>query len=373
MEFNLRRDVFLNGVQRTLGIVDRRTTMPILNNVLIKTDGNKIKIVATDREIGLIADYEAQVVKGGEITVSARKLFEMLREIQGESVHFVMDESNWIQIACGRSTFRIAGMPPDDFPKVLDDEGVQYVKMKEGMLTDMISRTFFAMSTDETRVNLSGVFLKVDRDGASPNLIMVATDGHRLAMATAPQAVETIPELDQGIIIPRKGVVEIRKIVEGGDEDIEFGAKKGVCIVKKKDLVLKASLIDAEYPDYKRVMPKDKGMTAEVEKDPMIHALRRMSVMSSERYSGVKIKLAGNRMSLNSINPDVGEARDEVDVTYQDKDVEVGFSVRYLLEAIEVVHQKKFLLEMRQGLRPAVVKPAGEEEGYVCIIMPLKI
>ncbi|MBP1720610.1 MAG: polymerase beta chain [Deltaproteobacteria bacterium] len=372
MEFNLKREVFLGGVQRTLGVVDRRTTMPILNNVLIKTDDDKIKIVATDREIGLIADYEAKVVTAGEITVAARKLFEILREMQGEVVHFKIDGSNWIRMTCGKSSFRIAGMPADEYPKVLDDEGILYVKMKGQVFSDMISQTFFAMSVDETRINLNGVFLKTEREGNKIDLNMVATDGHRLAMVSIQPGIESSPEMEQGIIIPRKGINEIRKLVDDGEEEIEFGAKKGVCVLKKSNVVLKVSLIDAEYPDYKRVIPKDKGVTVELEKDAMIHALRRMNVMSSERYSGVKMKLFENKMMLNSTNPDVGEAQDEIEVTYNDKEAEVGFNVRYLLEGIEAVHEKKFTLEVRNGLRPAVVKPL-EEQRYMCVIMPLKI
>ncbi|HPC73072.1 MAG TPA: DNA polymerase III subunit beta [Syntrophales bacterium] len=372
MEFSLTRDVFLGGVQRTLGVVDRRTTMPILNNVLIKTDGDKIKIVATDREIGLIADYEAKVVKDGEITVAARKLFEILREIQGETVQFRVDDSNWIRLACGKSTFRIAGMPAEEFPRVLDDEGIRYVKVKGSVLSNMISQTFFAMSLDETRISLNGVFLRTERDAGKIDLNMIATDGHRLAMVSVQPVMESSPELEQGIIIPRKGVNEIRKLVDDGETEIEFGAKKGICVLKKNNVVLKVSLIDAEYPDYKRVIPKDKGVTVELEKDAMIHALRRMSVMSSERYSGVKIKLSEDRVVLNSTNPDVGEAQDEIEAAYREKETEVGFNVRYLLEGIEAVHEKKFILEVRNGLRPAVVKPM-EEQRYICVIMPLKI
>lgn len=372
MEFSLARDVFLGGVQRTLGVVDRRTTMPILNNVLIRTDGDRIKIVATDREIGLIADYEAKVVRAGEITVSARKLFEILREIQGELIHFRMDDPGWIRLTCGKSAFKIAGMPAEEFPRVLDDEGIQYVKVKGGVLADLISQTSFAMSLDETRISLNGVFLRTERDGGKVDLSMIATDGHRLAMVTVQPGMDSSPELDKGIIIPRKGVNEIRKLVDDGEEEIEFGARKGVCVLKKNNIVLKVSLIDAEYPDYKRVIPKDKGVAVEMEKDTMIHALRRMNVMSSERYNGVRIKLSENRVLLNSTNPDVGEAEDEIEVAYRDKETEVGFNVRYLLEGIEAVHEKKFILEVRNGLRPAVVKPV-EEQRYMCVIMPLKI
>jgi DNA polymerase-3 subunit beta len=177
---------------------------------------------------------------------------------------------------------------------------------------------------------------------------------------------------EKGMIIPRKGITEIRRLVEDKDGPVELGVKKGMCVLKKDGIILKVSLIDAEFPDYKRVVPKDKGTLVELDRDPVLHALRRMSVMASERYSGVRIRLQPGKMVLNSINPDVGEANDEVDIQYQEGDIEVGFNVRYLLEAIEAVDEEKFTLEIRSGLRPAIVKPA-QDSGYMCIVMPLKI
>jgi DNA polymerase III subunit beta len=372
MEFNVKRDVFLGGVQRTLGIVDRRTSMPVLNNVLIRAEADRIRIVATDREIGLIADYEAQVAKDGEITLPARKLFEMLREIQGESVHFRKEDNNWVTITCGKVHFRIPGIPAEEFPKIMDDDEVGFIRVDGAMIADMIKKTYFAMSLDESRVNLSGVFVKAEKEQEAAIMRMVATDGHRLAIANADPKVEQIEGFDKGLIIPRKGITEIRRLVEDKDGPVELGVKKGMCVLKKDGVILKVSLIDAEYPDYKRVVPKDKGTLVELDRDQVLHALRRMSVMASERYSGVRIRLLTNKMILNSINPDVGEASDEVEIQYEEGEIEVGFNVRYLLEAIEAVDEEKFTLEIRSGLRPAIVKPA-KDTGYMCIVMPLKI
>lgn len=373
MEFSVKRDVFLSGVQRTLGIVDRRTSMPVLNNVLIRAQSDRIRIVATDREIGLIADYEAQVVADGEITLPARKLHEMLREIQGEEVHFKREDSNRVDITCGKVQFRVPGIPAEEFPKIMDDEEVGFIRIDGTLISDMIGKTSFAMSTDESRVNLSGAFLKAEQEQDGRIVMrMVATDGHRLSIVGAEPKVEQVPGLDKGMIIPRKGITEIRRLVEDKEGPVELGVKKGMCILKKEGVILKVSLIDAEYPDYKRVIPKDKGTLVELDRAQVLHALRRMSVMASERYSGVRIKLTTNKMVFNSINPDVGEASEEVDIQYQEGDVEVGFNVRYLLEAIEAVDEEKFLLEIRSGLRPAMVRPALDS-GYMCIVMPLKI
>lgn len=374
MEFSVRRDVFLGGVQKTLGIVDRRSSMPVLNNVLIRAGAERIRIVATDREIGLIADYEAQVVREGEITLPARKLYEMLREIQGESVHFRKEDSNWVTITCGKVNFRVPGIPAEEFPKIMDDEAVGFLRMDGAMLSGMIKKTFFAMSTDESRVNLNGVFLKAEKESEEGVVVlrMIATDGHRLSIAGADPKAEQVVDLERGMIIPRKGIAEVRRLVEDKEGPVELGVRKGMCVLKKDGVILKVSLIDAEYPDYKRVVPKDKGTLVELERDPVLHALRRMSVMASDRYNGVRIKFQSDKMVLNSINPDVGEASDEIDIHYQEGEIEVGFNVRYLLDAIEAVDEEKFSLEIRSGLRPAVVKPV-QDPGYMCIVMPLKI
>lgn len=372
MELRMKREVLLGGVQRTLGIVDRRTTMPILNNVLLIAEGGQLRIVATDREIGLIADYEAEIVLPGEITLSARKLYEMIRELQGEDIHFKKDDSNWVQIACDRVSYKVAGIPAEEFPKVADDDGMKFFKVKGHLIGDMIKMTYFAMSTDESRVNLNGVFMKAEKGEERTTMTMAATDGHRLAFMSVEPEMETAAEMEKGVIIPRKGINEIRKMVENGEEEVEIGVRKGMCVVRKRSVVLKVSLVDAEYPDYRRVIPKDRGMIVELDKDQMLRALRRMSVMSSERYMGVKIKLLEGKMVLNSTNPDLGEASEEIEVTYDDAAVEVGFNVRYLMDVIEVIPERRFIFEVRGGLRPAVIKPA-ETKQYMCIIMPLKI
>jgi DNA polymerase-3 subunit beta len=372
MEFKIKRDTFLEGIQKTLGIVEKKTTMPILNNVLIKTEENKIKIVATDKEIVLIADYEAEILAKGDITISARKIHEMIREIQGEDIHFHANEQHWVTMTCQKVIYKIPGLPADDFPGVLDDSNeVELFKINGNILQELIYKTSFAMSTDEMRKNLNGVLLEVRKEGDVNKVRMVATDGHRLAMAD--MGIEgTFLELEKGIILPRKGLGEIRKFVEAQPEDILFGIRRGMCILTMDDTVLKVSLIDADYPDYRRVMPSEKGVTVTFDRDTVLHSLRRMNVISSERYSGVIMSLTEDKLVLNSTNPDVGEAKDEIDVSYRDQEMTVGYNVKYLLDAIEVIDEERVVFEMGQGMKPGVIKPLGNDH-YTCIIMPLKI
>jgi DNA polymerase-3 subunit beta len=373
MEFNISREIFLDGIQKTLSIVERRTTIPILNNVLIRAGGkNDLGVIATNREIGLVAHYEAEVRNPGEITLSARKLYEMIREIQGDFIHVKTNEMNWVNVSCGKVSYRIPGISADDYPKVESDDKQKFFMINSGILTGMIEKTFFAMSQEEMRINLNGVFMEVEQGEAGSRVRMVATDGHRLSMVDMDLGAQKFLELEKGIIIPRRGVGEIKKLLEHGDEDVEVGVEKGMIVMKKKNTLLKISLIDADYPDYKRVITMDKGNRVELDRDQFLHALRRMGVMATDKYNGVKIGISGDRMKLNSTNPDVGEANDEVDIAPQDKEMEAVYNVRYLIDAVEVMDEEKLVFEMREGLRPGTIRPVVKEN-YLCIIMPLKV
>lgn len=371
MEFNIGRDKFLDGIQKTLGIVEKKTTMPILNNVLIKASQAGIKIVATDRELGLVADYEAQVVQEGDVTLSARKLYEMIREIEGDAIHFYRNDQFVVTLTAKKAIYKIPGIPADEFPAVVISEDVNFFKMHGQMLKDLILKTSFSMSNDEIRKNLNGVFFESETE--KPGVLKaVATDGHRLAMASVYSGDKDFLKLEKGIIVPRKGVSEIRKLIEGETGDISIGVQQGMCVIKTDHTMLKVSLIDAEYPDYRRVIPTEKGVVVQFEKDRVLHALRRMGVISSERYSGVIVHMQEGKMILNSTNPDVGEANDEIEVTYHGSDVEVGYNVNYLIDAIEVVDEKNVIFEIGSGMKPGVIRSMENDKNF-CIIMPLRI
>lgn len=372
MKFTVQRNTFLEGIQKTLSIVEKKTTMPILNNILIRAGDNKIKIVATDREIGLVADYAAEVVTEGHVTVSARKLYEMIREIQGDIVQFESNESHRVTVTCQKIIYKIPGLPADDFPSVIDDRSeVNFYTIKGQFIEELISKTSFAMSGDEMRKNLNGVLFETIDEGKNI-LRMIATDGHRLAVASIDIGEAAFFKLEKGIIIPRKGLNEIRRLIEDAPEEISVGVRQGMCIIKTDSTMLRVSLVDAEYPDYRRVIPAEKGVAVKFEKDAILHALRRMSVVSSERYSGVIIGLSEGKMVLESTNPDVGEAKEEIEVAYHDQEISIGYNVKYLIDAIEVVDEGSVVFEMGAGMKPGVIKPVSNDD-YMCIVMPLKV
>ncbi len=369
MEFKINRNTFLDGIQKTLGIVEKKTTMPILNNVLLKAEANKLKIIATDREISLISDYEAEIVEKGEITISAKKLYEMVREIQGEVISFTQN-NNVVKISCQRAVYKIPGLPAEDFPSIADDHDVQLFNIKGTIIKDLINKTAFAMATDEMRKNLNGVLLEAVSDESNNVLRMVATDGHRLAVAKDVIS-EPFLETGKGVIIPRKGLMEVKKIIDE-NESVKIGIHKNMFVIKTDSTLLKVSLVDADYPDYKRVIPAEKGINIVLEKESFLHALRRMNVVSSERYGGVILSFSEGKLTLNSTNLDVGEATEEIDITYSGEDMDVGFNVNYLIDAISVISKESILFEVGSGIKPSVIKQT-EGDDYLCIVMPLKI
>jgi len=369
MELKINRNTFLDGIQKTLGIVEKKTTLPILNNVLLKAENNKLKIIATDREISLISDYEAEIIKKGETTISAKKLYEMVREIQGEVVSFTQD-NNVVKISCQRAIYKIPGLPAEDFPSIVDDKDVHFFNIKGTIIKELIGKTAFAMATDEMRKNLNGVLFEAVSDGSNNILRMVATDGHRLAVAKN-SIPEPFLETGKGIIIPRKGLMEARKIIDE-HENIKIGIHKNMFVVKTENTILKVSLVDADYPDYKKVIPAEKGINIVLEKESFLHALRRMNVVSSERYGGVILSFSEGKLTLNSTNLDVGEATEEIDIAYSGEDVEVGFNVNYLIDAISVISKESIMFEVGSGIKPSVIRQT-EGDDYLCIVMPLKI
>lgn len=372
MEFKIKRDFLLVGIQKTLGIVEKKTTMPILSNLLLRAGKSRVTIIATDREIGLVTDHEAEILREGEITLSARKLHEMVREIQGDTIHVVKNERDMVILTCNKATYRIPGIPADDYPMVADQGELPFHKIKGKILKELIRKTVFAISTDEMRKNLCGVFMETEKTGDCFTIRMVATDGHRLAMMKMDTGEKDFLNMEKGVIIPRKGLVEIKRLVEDESGDVFLGIRQGMCIVKTGHTLLNVSLVDGEYPDYRRVIPVEKGVLLSIEKDKFLHALRRMAVISSERYNGVIMTLSQEKLLLNSNNPDVGEANDEIEVGYEGEAKSVGYNVTYLTEALDVIDEGQVEFEIGEGMKPGIIRAIGNEN-YFCIVMPLKL
>lgn len=370
MEFRITQRDLLKGLSRIQAIVEKRNTMPILANTLIEAEGDKVFISATDLEIGIRGGHGATVIRKGSATVSARKLFEITRELPDENITIRTGENNYVEISCAKINFKLVGLAPEEYPGLPKGEEKSLAQIESGILLEMIERTLYAVSTDEARYNLNGVYLETKPEEGL--LRMAATDGHRLALVDRKIEGVDLSTLDKGVIVPKKGIHELKRLLEEDDEPVKIGFKKGHAVVKKKDVLLVSRLIDGTFPDYEQVIPKDLNKTLTVTREPLLASLKRVSVLAKERSGSVKLELGSNQLVISSTNPDLGEAREEIEVTYTGEPLTIGFNARYLLEAVASMDAKEVRLSFNDELSPGKVCPATDDS-TIAIVMPMRI
>ncbi len=371
MEFRITRSELLRALTRIQAIVEKRNTMPILANTLIEAEGDKVFISATDLDVGIRGAYGATVASKGSITVSARKLYEITRELpEEETITFRTEENDRVGISCGKIDYKLVGLPPEEYPGLPKGEEKNLAEIQASTLLDMISKTLYAVSTDETRYNLNGLYVETDADKGLMKL--VATDGHRLALVTRKVEGVDLTKFDQGVVVPKKGILEVKRLLEEDDEPVKIGFRKGHAVVKKKDVLLVTRLIDAAFPDYNQVLPKKLKFTLKVEREPLLASLRRVSVLSSDKSRSLRMELGEGRLVISSTNPDVGEAREEIAVDYDGEGLSIGFNARYLLDAIGAFDEKDVHLSFNDELSPMKLHPAADEDA-VAVVMPMRI
>jgi DNA polymerase-3 subunit beta len=368
MEFSITRDELLQGLHLTQGIVERRTTIPILANVLIESDGEGVTISATDQEIGVRRRCEAKVKRKGALTTGARKLYEIVRECPEGAIAMRSLDNNWIEVSFGKTRFKIVGLDPKEFPAMpqAPEGGIAGVTVPVDLLQEMIERTQFAVSLDETRLNLSGILLERPEPG---KLRLVATDGHRLGLIT--RAVDT--DAAAGVIIPRKGVAEIAKVMEGGEEPVIVTLHGGVAHVRRAGVELSIRLVEGEFPDYRQVIPQKAERRMQLPAGSLLAALRRVSVVSSERTRGVKFDLSRERIEISSQNPDLGEATEELSVEYEGQAFSIGFNAKYFIDLLAVLPDDRQIdVAFIDEVSPAIIRCEGDPD-YLYVVMPMRI
>jgi DNA polymerase-3 subunit beta len=370
MEFMIEREELLQGLYPTQGIVERRTTIPILAHVLLETGNDGVTIAATDQEVGVRRTCDAKVKKKGSVTTGARKLYEIVRECPDGAITLRSLENNWIGISSGKSKFKIVGLDPREFPAMptaVQDKKSKPSEIPGALLAEMIQRTIFAVSTDETRLNLSGVCIERPEAG---KLRMIATDGHRLSMIT--RTVDGIGA-GSGVIIPRKGVAEISKVLETSQEPVQLSLDGGVAHAAQGRVELSMRLVEGEFPDYNQVVPQKSERRVALKAADFLAALRRVSVVSSERTHGVKLEVDRGRLDVSSMNPDLGEASEEVSVEYEGEPFKIGFNAKYIIDALSVIApEAEIEVGFNDEVSPGVLRCAGDKD-YLYVVMPMRL
>ena len=375
MKLTINKGELQIGLSRLQGIVEKRNSMPILANVLMSAsnkgkDGEQLQLAATDLEVGIQSSHEAKVTTAGGVTVSAKKLFEIVRELPDEDIHLEATANGYLNIKCARSNFTLAGTSTEEYPTLPNFTPGKTASVEAAVLSLMIERTMYAASVDETRYNLNGVYLEVlDQPG---RIRMVATDGHRLATVDRTLSEDPLG-LENGVIIPRKGLGELKKLVDEDDADqidLAFEGNNGLARKGKVTLVMR--LIEGEFPNYSQVLPKKIERNVVIPGEDLIRALRRVALLSSERSKAVKLEFTDGRLTISSSNPDLGDAREELDIDFAGDEITIGFNAKYLLDALSTLKAKEVRFGLQNELAPAQFVPTDDDD-TLAVVMPMRV
>ena len=367
MHIRVERNAFVDALAPVQGVVEAKKTLPILSHLLVDASASGVWLFGTDLDVGIRRDLGAEVLKAGTVALSAKKLYEIVRELPEAPVELQTDADLQVAIHCERASFRMKGLPHEEFPSLPKLEGSGEIKLDTQAFRDMLRKTLFAVSTDQTRYALTGVLLQVQ----AAEVRMVATDGHRLAMVRIPH-----PPGDSGgtleALVPKKAMVEAAKITREDGTEVRMWLAENQLILKQETSTLVARIIDGQFPSYDQVIPAPGPHTILIARDALQGALRRTSAIIGERTTATEFEFRPGRVFVSCVNIDIGEAHEEIEASYAGEGFKVGFNARYILEFLGTIDSAEVSINMADPLSPALFRAAGDET-YGCVIMPMRI
>ncbi len=367
MKLKVKREELLRPLQVVNGVVERRQTLPILSNLLIKAESGQITLVGTDLEVEMVAYMELGAEETGEATLPARKVLDICRTLPENADITLETSSEQATIRSGKSRFRLSMLPVGDFPSLEDMAVLREVKVKESELKHLIERTHFAMAQQDVRYYLNGLMLEIRDD----QIRAVATDGHRLALSQCDAEV-TAGELQQ-LIIPRKGVTELLRLLEDGEDLITLEIGANHIRIRVHDTSLTTKLIDGRFPDYERVLPQQTDKQVVADKGLVRDALTRTSILSNEKFRGVRFSIAEGVLRTQAHNPEQEEAEEEIEVQYQGEALEIGFNASYVLDALNAVASEEILMQLSDPNSSCLITPNDDTVPSKYVVMPMRL
>jgi DNA polymerase-3 subunit beta len=371
MELVVQKNAFLRELQLFQGIVERKNTIPILANVLIEAEGDTVRMAATDLEVGLRSTCEASVQKSGSLTLPAKKLYEIIKELPDNTDVHIEEDRNGVKVAAERFDSRMQTMARDDFPTLPESKGGMDA-LNRDQLRQMIARTQFAITGEDTRYYLNGALFIIRADSMS----LVATDGHRLALVTMPRDKGKGRKADEEtrVILPRKTLSELAKLVTEGEGDVSFEKGENHLFFDVGGRLLISRMIDGQFPAFERVVPKGNDKRVEFDRDRLTRAVRRVALLSNERSRAVRFQIDTGKVEITSSSPEFGEAHELIMVDYPGPSMQICFNAHYVLDFLNVVETETVVLEFKDEMSQAVMKPVGAEGyEYTYVIMPMRI
>lgn len=362
MKLVLKKEKFLQGLQTVQNLISTRTTLPVLSNCLIKTQGNKILLATTDLDTGIRTEVETEVEKTGSISLPARRLLSIVRELPVEEMTLEVDSKLNATIKAGTAFFRIKGLPEEEFPPFPQTQGAHVFKINQKVLKEMFRKTTYAMSTDESRYVLNGVLLSFK----DSKLTVVATDGRRLALVEQELEFPKTSELE--VILPTKAVNELQRILSD-EGDVNIGVDENQIMFNLGAVLLVSKLIEGKYPNYKQVIPGETKERVTVERELLLNVVHRVALLSSEKSNSVKLFFSKNNLDVTANTPDVGEAKESIAINYKGKEFAIAFNPDYLSDPLKNLDGDTVFLDFIDELSPCVVR---YQKPFLYVIMPMR-
>ncbi|MEO5377196.1 MAG: DNA polymerase III subunit beta [Magnetococcus sp. DMHC-6] len=373
MDLYIDRDPFLKILSRIQSVAERRNTIPILANTLLTAQEGRLFLAATDLEVSLLTSCAADVQTEGCLSVSARKLFDIVRELPSEPVRLRMDTCDRIHLTCGKARFNLVGLPGDQFPELPKPDGLIKMPLASDVLRAMFAKTHFAMSQEESRFTLNGIFIVVD-PGENPNdpccLRMVATDTHRLSLAKT--NLEISLEEPISAIIPRKAVVEARKILDEETQPLELVLGSTHIQFIRPEITLISKLVEGRFPNYNKVIPTNNDIRLDIDKEHLLSVVRRMIVLSNEKSHGIRTKINQETMKVSTTNPEQEAADEEMSIRYTGEPITLGFNARYLQEILAAIDGTDICLRI-QNHESSVLIEDPQNNNCLFVLMPMRV
>ncbi|MCP4486686.1 MAG: DNA polymerase III subunit beta [Gammaproteobacteria bacterium] len=366
MKLIIKRESILGPLQQVVGAVERRQTLPILGNVLMKSVEGILTLTATDLEIEMLAKVDTTPVDDLQITLPARKLLDICKALPPDSdIAFTIGDSK-VTLNSGRSRFTLASLPADDFPGLDEIDAQQSFSLPQAHLKTLLENTAFAMAQQDVRYYLNGILVEIADDLVK----LVATDGHRLALSEYKTSLDI--SSDKQIIIPRKGVLELSRLLENNDSPAKMVLSKNHVRVKTEKITFTSKLIDGKFPDYNRVIPVDGNKVLQVNRESLRDSMNRIAILSNEKYRGIRLSLSLDNLSIQANNPDQEEAEEEISVSYSEAEMEIGFNVTYIIDVLNALDSENVFIKLKDANSSCIITDS-EDSSRLYVVMPMRL
>lgn len=371
MEVIVNRQELYKAVSRVQSIIEKRSNMPILSMILVSAKDSELVISATDLEISLQQKTAAEVTVPGSITIPGRKFFEILKESKSAKLLLKERPNSRIFISDENARYNLACLPPDEYPVFVEPEGVPTAEIDGLTLREMIEKTIYSVTMEEAGFKLSGIYVEKMVQDQSSSLRMVSTDGHRLSMIEKDVKGANEIDLPTGVMIPKKGMMELSKLAsEGGS--LRFGFKQNNCLARTGDSVLVMRLLESKFPDYNAVIPKKTKSMIKIKREALLDGMKKMMILSNETYRGVKISMENDTMELVSVNPDLGDAQEKLEIEYKGERFDAGFNPKYFTDVLQTMDSETVEVGFIDNSSPCIIK-GSDDKGFLGLIMPMRL